>query len=60
MYMYVVWTLLTVLVALGFAVLVVASVAAIADDRRAAAHVEQTIPLTRAGSGTATSEKRAA
>lgn len=60
MYMYVVWTLLTVLVAVGFAVLVAASIAAIVDNRRAAAHVGETIPLARAGSRTTTSGKRAA
>lgn len=60
MYMYVVWTLLTVLVAVGFAVLIAASVAAIVDNRRSTTQVGQTIPFTRGGSHTTTSGKRAA
>lgn len=60
MYMYVVWTLLTVLVAVGFAVLVAASVAAIVDNRRSVAQIGQTIPLTRLGARTTSIGKRAA
>lgn len=60
MYMYVVWTLLTVLFAVGFAVLVAASVAAIVDNRRSTTQVGQTIPFTRAGSQTTSIGKRAA